>query len=343
MSFRITIKPSDHVCNAQQGETILDAALREGFTLPYGCRDGACGSCKGNILTGQVDHGDAQESVLSSAEKQAGKALFCCAKPLSDISIECREINVLKDIPVKTLPCRVHKMVRLAPDVMALFLKLPSNERLQFLSGQYIDILMKDGKRRSFSIANAPHNDEFIELHVRNVAKGSFSEHVFSHMKEKDILRFEGPLGTFFLREDSDKPMLFVAGGTGFAPVKGILEHAFASGTRRQMVLYWGAQALQDLYMMDLPQQWQQQHDNFRFVPVLSTPLPQDHWQGRTGLVHQAVLDDFADLSGYQVYGCGAPAMVEAAHQAFTTQRNLPEEEFFSDAFLFSKDSQPKK
>jgi len=227
--------------------------------------------------------------------------------------------------------------------VMVLYLKLPAAERLQFLAGQYIDILMKDGKRRSFSIANAPHNDEFIELHVRNIPGGAFTEHVFGQMKEKDMLRFEGPLGTFYLREDSDKPIVFVAGGTGFAPLKGILEHAFASGTLRQMVLYWGARSLQDLYMAELPGKWQQEHDNFTFIPVLSDPHPSDNWQGRTGLVHEAVLADFKDLSGYQVYACGAPAMVEAAHQAFTTTRGLPESEFFSDAFSFSKDSQLKK
>jgi CDP-4-dehydro-6-deoxyglucose reductase len=343
MSFRITIKPSGHVYTTQDDETILEAALREGFSLPYGCRDGACGSCKGTVLDGKFDYGDAQESALSAEERQAGKALFCCAKPLSDLTIECREINAVKDIPVKIMPCRVQKMQKLAPDVMALFLKIPANERLQFLAGQYIDILMKDGKRRAFSIANAPHHDDLIELHVRNIAGGAFTEHVFGGMKEKDILRFEGPLGSFFLREDSEKPIVFVAGGTGFAPLKGILEHAFASGTRREMVLYWGGRALPDLYMLDLPKKWQEMYVNFKFIPVLSDPLPEDNWQGRTGLVHEAVLADYRDLSGHQVYACGAPAMVETAHTAFTTQRKLPEDEFFSDAFLFSKDSQPKK
>ncbi len=343
MSFRITIQPSGHSYTVEEGETILEAALREGFALPYGCRDGACGSCKGTILAGEFDYGDVQETALSLADREAGKALFCCAKPLSDLTIECREVNAVKDIPVKIMPCRVHKMEKCSADVMVLYLKLPANERLQFLAGQYIDILMKDGKRRAFSIANAPHQDEFIELHVRNIAGGAFTEYVFGGMKEKDILRFEGPLGTFFLREDSDKPIVFIAGGTGFAPLKGILEHAFASGTRREMVLYWGAHALPDLYMLDLPRKWQEMYVNFKFIPVLSDPSPEDNWQGRTGLVHEAVLADFADLSGHQVYACGAPAMVETAHQAFTTTRGLPEDEFFSDAFLFSKDSQPKK
>lgn len=340
MSHQITIQPSGHVLTAQPGETVLQAALREGFPLPYGCRNGACGTCKGKIIQGKVDFGSHNEDTLTEIEKQAGMALFCCALPLSDLVIECREIGAIKDIKVKTLPCRVHKLERVAPNVMVISLKLPTNERLQFLAGQYIDIFMKNGKRRSFSLANAPHDDELLQLHVRNYLGGTFAEHVFTHMKERDILRFEGPLGTFFLREDSDKPIIFVASSTGFAPVKSILEHAFyvrnLRGSERQMVLYWGNRTKADLYMADLAGSWQQEHDNFTFIPVLSEALPTDNWSGRTGLVHQAVLQDFEDLAGYQVYACGAPAMVEVAHKDFTRLRGLPEDEFFSDAFTAS-------
>lgn len=340
MRYQITIKPSGHVFFAEPGETVLQAALREGFVLPYGCRNGACGTCKGKIIQGMVDFGSYNDSALTETEKQAGMALFCCAVPLSELVIESREVGAIKDIQVKKLPCRVHKLERAAPDVMIIFLKLPASERLQFLAGQYIDILLKDGKRRSFSLANAPHDDELLQLHVRNYHGGAFAEHVFTQMREKDILRFEGPLGTFFLRENSDKPIIFVASGTGFAPVKSILEHAFhvqnVRGHERQMVLYWGNRTRRDLYMPNLPGSWQQEHDNFTFIPVLSEPLPTDNWNGRTGPVHQAVLEDFDDLSGYQVYACGTPAMVEAAHRDFTALRSLPEEEFFSDAFTTS-------
>lgn len=340
MSHQVTIKPSGHRYTVQGDETILEAGLREGFALPYGCRNGACGTCKGKVLEGSVDYGTYQDSALSEAEKLAGMALFCCARPQSDLVIECREIGAAKDIQIKTLPCRVERMERLAHDVMALYLKLPDNERLQFLAGQYVDILMKDGKRRSFSIANAPHDDELLLLHIRNISGGAFTEYVFNKMQEKDILRLEGPLGTFFLREDSPKPILFVAGGTGFAPIKSMLERAFHMGLQRRMTLYWGARSLRDLYMADLPQRWQDEHPNFTFIPVLSEPLPEDQWQGRTGLVHQAILEDFEDLSGYQVYASGSPAMVEAVHEGFL-QRGLPQEEFFSDAFLFANDPKP--
>ena len=340
MPYQITIQPSGHVFFADAGETILQAALREGFSLPYGCRNGACGTCKGKIIQGMVDFGSYNESALSEVEKKAGMALFCRAVPLTELVIECREIGAIKDIKIKTLPCRVHKLERVAPDVMIISLKLPANERLQFLAGQYIDILMKNGKRRSFSLANAPHDDELLQLHVRNYPGGTFAEHVFTQMKEKDILRFEGPFGTFFLREDSDKPIIFVASGTGFAPVKSILEHVFhvrnSSGNDRQMVLYWGNRTRPDLYLPNLAGGWQKEHDNFTFIPVLSEPEPPDSWSGRTGLVHQAVMQDFDNLAGYQVYACGAPAMVEAAHRDFTQLRRLPEEEFFSDAFTAS-------
>ena len=335
MSFQITIQPSGHQFSVAADETILNAALEAGYTLPYGCRNGGCGTCKGQVLKGKVDYGHAQPNVLSEAEKASGKALFCCARPLSDLTIECREISLTGGIQPRILPCRVEKKIQLAPDVVAMFLKLPANERLQFLPGQYIEFLLKDGARRAFSLANAPSDDQMLELHARLIPGGKFSEYVASEMPEKAILRFEGPLGTFCLREESDKPIIFVAGGTGFAPIKGIIEHMFHHHMQRDMVLYWGALARQDLYMVELPQKWAEAHANFRFVPVLSDPAPDDGWAGRDGLVHRAVLADHTDLSGYQVYCCGAPAMVEAAHRDFT-MHGLPEEEFFSDAFTFA-------
>ncbi len=337
MSYQVTIQPSGHQFSVNEDETILSAALREGFTLPYGCRNGACGSCKGKVISGNVDLGKYQASTLKPEEIAEGRALFCVGKPLSDLTIEAREIRAAGEVPVKTLPCRVQKLQKLADDVMLMQLKLPASERLQFLAGQYIDFLLKDGKRRSYSIANPPHADEFIELHLRHVPGGRFTDHVFGAMKEKDILRFEGPHGSFFIREDSDKPIIFVAGGTGFAPIKGMIEHLIAEQSDRQMILYWGARAKQDLYLAQLAIEWQQ-HRNFSFVPVLSDPAPEDHWQARTGYVHQAVLEDFADLSGYEIYACGAPAMVDAAREQFTQTRKLPEDAFFADAFVYQAD-----
>jgi CDP-4-dehydro-6-deoxyglucose reductase, E3 len=333
MSYQVKIQPSGHEFTVNEGETLLAAALDAGFALPYGCRNGACGACKGKVLAGAVDYGVHQEGALTAEDKAKGLALFCCATAQSDLTIEVKEVGAVKDIPVKTLPCRIERMEKLAPDVMAVWLKLPSNERLQFLPGQYIDFLLKDGTRRSFSLANTPEADALLELHIRHVSGGRFTDQVFNTMKVKDIMRISGPYGSFFLRE-SDKPAIFLAGGTGFAPIKSVLAHAFHHGVEREFVLYWGAKTLPDLYQPQVPSDWQQAHKNFTFIPVLSAPAPEPAWPGRTGMVHAAVLEDFADLSGYEVYACGAPPMVDAARKDFVA-RGLPEDAFFSDAFDF--------
>jgi CDP-4-dehydro-6-deoxyglucose reductase len=333
---KVTLQPSGQTFEVAEGEAVLAAALRQGFLLPYGCKNGACGSCKGKILEGAVDYGVYQKKALTDEEKAQGKALFCQAKPLGDLVLEARTVGAAKDIQVKTLPCRVQKLERLAEDVMALWLKLPANERLQFLPGQYLEFLLKDGSRRSFSMANTP-DAELVELHVRHVAGGQFTDHVFQKMKERDILRMEAPLGTFFLREDSAKPVVFVASGTGFAPIKSIIEATLAKGVnhvKRPMALYWGGRRPKDLYMDALAKSW-----GIPYVPVISEALPEDHWSGRTGFVHRAVMRDFPDLSGHQVYACGVPVMVDSARNDFTTQCKLPEDEFYADSFTTQADT----
>jgi CDP-4-dehydro-6-deoxyglucose reductase, E3 len=336
---KVKVQPSGHEFRVEEGESVLTAALRQHLVLPYGCRNGACGSCKGRIVEGEVDYGVYQKKALTEEDKAQGKALFCQAKPVSDLVIEARTIGAAKDIPIRTLPCRVQKMERLADDVMVLHLKLPASERLQFLAGQFIEFLLKDGSRRSFSMGNAPHDDELIQLHVRRVAGGHFTDHVFGKMKERDILRFEGPLGTFFLREDSKKPIVFVASGTGFAPIKSVIEHALHKGVSRPIVLYWGGRRPKDLYMNALPLKWASEHaQQFRYVPVISDALPEDNWSGRTGFVHRAVMQDFPDLSAHQVYACGVPVMVDAAKRDFTRECKLPAEEFFADSFTTQAD-----
>ena len=338
-NFKVTLQPSGHSFDVAEGESVLEAALRHGYILPYGCKNGACGSCKGRIVSGAVDYGSYQAKALSDAEKAEGKALFCQAKPLGDLVIEARTVGAAKDIPVKTLPCRVQKMERVADDVIVLELKLPANERLQFLPGQYLEFLLRDGSRRSFSMANSPEQDELIQLHVRHVPGGQFTDHVFGKMKERDILRFEGPHGTFFLREDSEKPIVFVASGTGFAPIKAILEHALRKGIARPMTLYWGGRRPKDLYLNELPAKWASEHANFRYVPVISDALPEDGWTGRTGFVHRAVMEDFPDLSGHQVYACGVPIMVDSARRDFIARCKLPEDEFYADSFTTQADT----
>jgi CDP-4-dehydro-6-deoxyglucose reductase len=339
MTFQITVQPSGHTFDCEADETILGAAIRAGIGLPYGCKNGACGSCKGKVVSGSVAHKPHQERALSAAEAAEGFSLFCCATTGADLVIEAREVAGSSDYPVRKMPSRVQSMEQLAPDVVVIKLQLPANEALAYRAGQYIEFMLRDGKRRSYSIANAPSSLESpLELHIRYMKDGLFTEQVFNTMKVRDILRFEGPLGTFFLREDSARPIVLLASGTGFAPIKALVEHLIHLKSERPVRLYWGGRRPRDLYMHALAEQWARTLPDFVYVPVVSDALPEDQWQGRTGFVHRAVVDDLPDLSGYQVYACGAPVMVDAAKRDFTTQCALPAEEFYADAFTTQAD-----
>jgi len=338
MTYKITIQPSGNQFENEVEETILEAALRNGFAFSYGCRAGSCGACSGKVLSGDYHYEDDEDPLaLSEYDKKNNMCIFCQAIPDSDLVLEVKEISAAKDIVVKTLPTRVVKMEKLAHDVMRLYLKLPMIERMQFLAGQYLDILLKDGRRRSFSIANAPHDDELLELHIRNIDGGEFTSYVFDEMEEKALLRIEGPLGTFFLREESDRPLIFVAGGTGFAPLKSILEHAFAEKIKRPMHLYWGARNREGLYLAGLAESWAEQYENFTYTPVLSDATDEDKWNGRTGMVNDAVIADYSDLSEYEIYASGRPEMIDAGRESFTAQ-GMDEDHYYYDAFTFSDD-----
>ncbi|MGB7990310.1 MAG: 2Fe-2S iron-sulfur cluster-binding protein [Candidatus Methylophosphatis roskildensis] len=330
--FHMTLHPSTQPIALRSGETLLEAGLRQGLALPYECRSGGCGVCMCTVLHGSVDPGIYQHSVLPDALRAQGKALMCCATALSDVDIEVETGEAQQRLPLGEYVARLDRLERLAPDLMRLTLSLPGGEAIPFKAGQYINILLDDGQRRAFSFANPPQVRDHIELHVRQIPGGRFTGQVFTQMKVGDSLRFEGPLGDFTLRE-SASPILFVAGATGFAPIKSIVEDAFQRGVQRPMVLYWGVRQKQDLYMLDLAQRWQREHANFRVVPVLSAALPEDAWSGRTGLVHEAMLADFADLTGFEVYVCGSVKMVEAAVPAFIAQ-GLGDDACFTDAFL---------
>lgn len=342
MSFRVSVQPSGHQFNVNSDETILAAALRQGITLPYGCKDGACGSCKGTIISGAFTQGKHASGALSASEQLAGKALFCCAFANEDITIECHEITGAGDIPVKKLPARIASLQPVGHDVMIIKLQLPATERMQFLAGQYIDLLLRSGERRSYSIANAPDVEGPIELHIRHMPGGVFTDAVFGAitpaLKERDILRFEGPLGSFFLREETDQPIVMLASGTGFAPIKAMIESMSIKGIQRPIKFYWGGRRPQDLYMHEVCLDWQRTMPHLTYIPVISDGLPEDQWMGRTGLVHRAVMADLPDLSAYQVYACGAPAMVDAARQDFVTHCGLSEQAFFADAFISEAD-----
>lgn len=340
-AFQITVQPSGRAFEAQAGETILSAAIRGGVGMPYGCKDGACGSCKCKKLSGSVVHGDHQQKALSTEEEEAGFVLTCCAQPLTDVVLESRQVTDESAYPIKKLPVRVAALTRASHDVMQVRLQLPAADTFRYHAGQYIEFILRDGARRAYSMANAPHTQEGapgVELHIRHMPGGRFTDHVFNAMKEKEILRVEGPFGSFFLREDSDKPMVFLASGTGFAPIKALIEHMQHKGITRPATLYWGGRRPADLYMDGWIRERLAALPNLRYVPVVSDALPEDGWAGRTGFVHHAVMEDIADLSGYQVYACGAPIVVDSARAAYSAERGLPPDEFYADAFTSEAD-----
>ena len=336
--FSVTVEPSGRVFSVDQSENILSAGIRQGIGMPYGCKDGACGSCKCKMLSGSVVHGTHQAKALSPEEEAAGFVLTCCAVPQTDVVLESRQVTEAGAFPIKKLPTRVSSLAKVSPDVMIVKLQLPANDAFQYHPGQYVEFLLRDGARRSYSMANAPAEGAQMELHIRHMPGGKFTVHVFGPMKEKEILRIEGPFGSFFLREDSAKPIVMLASGTGFAPIKALLENMVAKGISRPTTLYWGGRRPSDLYMQDWIVDLAKTHAWLTYVPVISDAVPEDAWNGRTGFVHRAVLQDFADLTGHQVYACGAPIVVESAQKDFVAQAQLPSEEFFADAFTSAAD-----
>ena len=347
MTFTVSITPSGKTVSVDGETHILEAALKQGVVLPYGCKNGACGSCKARIVAGEIIQDPHQPSALSADEATRGYALLCCARAASDVTLEARVVAAVGEIPIRKLPCRVSVIDKVTPDVIVLRLQLPASERLQYLAGQYIDLLLRDGTRRSYSMATAPGTADGLELHVRHMPGGKFTDSAFGVvepvLKVRDILRLEGPLGTFFLREDGDKPIVMVASGTGFAPIKAIVEHVRGlrktKGFERPMTLYWGGRRPRDLYMNELCERWAAEMPTFKYVPVVSDALPEDDWRGRTGFVHHAAMADLPDMSGVQVYACGAPVVVDSSRDDFITRCGLPAEEFYADAFVTAADA----
>ncbi len=340
MSFSITVQPSGRTFTANPDEALLAAAMRQGIGLPYGCKDGACGSCKCKKISGEVTHGAHQLKALSLEEAEQGFILTCCGIAHSDVVIESRQVTDESAFPIKKMPTRVASLAKLSHDVMALRLQLPAADVFKYHAGQYIEFLLRDGDRRAYSMANAPHTqleNPGVELHVRHTPGGKFTDHVFSDMKEKEILRVEGPFGSFYLREDSAKPMVFLASGTGFAPIKAMIEHMRVKAIARPAVLYWGGRRPADLYMHDWVFEQVASMPNLTYIPVVSDALPEDAWAGRTGFVHNAVLQDLPELSAHQVYACGAPIVVDSAQAAYIAA-GLPADEFFADSFVTEKD-----
>jgi CDP-4-dehydro-6-deoxyglucose reductase len=337
-SFQVTVQPSGRSFGVNADEPILAAAIRQGIGMPYGCKDGACGSCKCKKLEGSVVHGPHQRKALSEEEEAAGFILTCCGVPHSDVVLESKQVTDESAFPVRKMPSRVLSLEKRSHDVMVVRLQLPANDVLRYHAGQYIEFILRDGARRSYSMANAAHHGPAVELHIRHMPGGKFTDHVFTAMKEKEILRVEGPFGSFYLREDSGKPMVLLASGTGFAPIKAVIEHMQHKGITREATLYWGGRRPADLYLDDWVQGKLAEMPNLKYVPVISNAVPEDNWTGRTGFVHKAVMEDFPDLSGHQVYACGAPIVVDSARTDYAALAKLGPEDFFADSFTTEAD-----
>lgn len=337
MSFQITNQRTAKSFAAQSNETILDAALRAGRILPYGCRGGVCGACKCALVDGRVDYGDYDAETLTADEIARGKVLICQAKPLSDVVIDAEETAGVAGMEIKKLPCRVATLTRAAKDVMRVFLQLPKSQAFNFLPGQYIDIILKDGKRRSFSIANLPAQAaaDGLELHIRQVSGGHFSPRVFNSLRARDLLRLEGPFGSYVLQSASGRPMLMVAGGTGFAPIKSLILQALEQNPRQRMHLFWGARDRQDLYMHRQAEQWARDYENFSYTPVLSESVDAD-WRGARGWVHETVAANFDTVADMDIYASGPPVMIESLRESLRA-KEMQAGRFFFDAFTYAE------
>jgi CDP-4-dehydro-6-deoxyglucose reductase len=340
MAHTVTLHPSGHTFTCDAETSVLRAGLAAGYLLPYNCRSGVCRTCRGRVTAGSVDWGAVHPVYLTDADKAEGLALLCQAKPLSDITVQVEEMAEGRVAP-KIMPVRVLKLEKLAPDVMLIQLGTPANEPVHFKAGQYLEIEAGNGQRRSYSMANVSNSEGVrqVELHVRHMPGGLFTDRVFGRMKARELLRIEMPLGSFYLRDDSDKPMIMVASGTGFAPIKSIVEYTLQQGHRRPITLYWGGRRKVDIYMMELARQWAAEHEHITFIPVLSDATPECEWTGRTGFVHAAAMEDFPDMSGHQVYVCGAPIVVDSAQRDFVARCGLPEDEFYADSFVSAADT----
>ena len=373
-AFQVSVQPSGRTFGVNEGEAMLAAGIRQGVGLPYGCKDGACGSCKCKKVSGVVIHGPHQSKALSDEEEANGFVLTCCGVPYSDVVLESRQVTEAGAFPIKKMPSRVMLLEKKSHDVMLVKLQLPANDGFAYHAGQYVEFILRDGARRSYSMATAPRPilmtapadstpptppaqaaaegavgptiathtapapGHGLELHIRHMPGGKFTDHVFGTMKEKEIVRIEGPFGTFFLREDSAKPMILLASGTGFAPIKAVIEDMQQKGIDRPATLYWGGRRPADLYLDDWVKAKMAEMPHLKYVPVISNAVPEDGWSGRTGFVHAAVLQDFPDLSGHQVYACGAPIVIDSAKTAYTTEGGLPEDEFYADSFITEAD-----
>lgn len=335
MSWKVTLKNSGNVFHAEDNESVLTAALRQHIGLPYGCRSGNCGSCRATLVEGTFEYGDHVPTALQD-EASEDTVILCQARPTSDMVIDVDELTVVAGLQPRKLPCRVTRLQKLTDDIMSMSLRLPQGQNFDYLAGQYIDILLPGGKRRSYSMAHAPGTHDELELHVGRVEGGLFTSRVFGDMKEKELLRLNGPLGSFFVRPEIEEPIILAAGGTGYAPIQAMLEQLFVEDDSRDIHFYMGARRLADLYMHERCLAWADKFPRFHYTPVLSGPDDEDRWTGKTGWLQETILQDFGDLAGHQLYMAGPPAMIHALKKSLG-EAGLSSHRMFFDSFEFAE------
>ena len=333
--MHVTLVPSGEQIEAEADESILDAALRAGLNLPHSCKAGRCGSCRARLVRGKVHYPGRRPPGLSEAEERDGYVLLCQSRADGPVAVATRQIQSVTDIRIHSLPCRVQRMQRLAPDVMALWLRLPAVEPFSWQPGQYIDVMLSGGRRRSFSLANPPHEGSLLELHVKRSRSGEFTSLVFDSMTEGTLLRVEGPLGQLAYR-DGTGPVLLVGGGTGYAPMKAILRHVLETGLQRRVVLFWGGRVAGDLYEDAWLRELAARERRFRYVPSLSEG---DGREGvHPGLVHEAVIASGEPLGAADIYAAGPPDMIAAVREMLPRHGADPARIIF-DSFELAPDA----
>lgn len=334
-TFTLTFAPGGAQVACSPDMSLLDAAMAAGYFPHHSCRRGECNACEAKLLSGEAAYPEGFEPEGVSA----GHILTCQARARSDVVLEAPEVAATPGQRVVQAGARVIAVTRISRDVASVRLQLPATAGFAFKPGQYVDVVLRDGARRSYSMANAPDGEGYIEWHVRALPEGRFSNHVYQKLKPRDMLRIEGPFGSFML-QPGDAPLILLASGTGFAPICAMLKAHGERIGQRGAVLYWGGNLLPDLYALDEIGLLLRSVPGLRFVPVLSGA--QAGWDGRTGFVHEAVARDHPDLSAHQVYACGNPLMVDAARQIFIRDNGLVESNFFSDAFITRRPPRPE-
>ncbi|HWI79853.1 MAG TPA: FAD-binding oxidoreductase [Ramlibacter sp.] len=327
MAYDVHIAGTDlhFPCEAQQN--ILDAALKAGIEMPYSCRKGVCGNCAGVVASGQV------QSPPADAIIEPGQQLFCQCLPLGDVQIVPSAWHRVDPAARKKFSVKVYRNTPAAQDVSVLQLRLPAGQRAKFKAGQYLQLTLADGSRRSYSMANPPHESDTLQLHVRHVQGGQFTR-IVQQLKPGDVLQVELPFGSFELREESVAPMLCVVGGTGFAPVKSLLDDMVKKGIKRPVTLIWGGRDRAGLYLPAAVERWAKALPGFNFIPAVEDAGDAQALGGFHGRVDEAVRTHCAALTGWEVYCCGAPAMVAAVKKVCVDERGLDPHHFFSDVFV---------